>query len=426
MKFSIWEGMVTTVFLNWTSGAVLTGYMLHLGGSPSQVALVASVPMLAQCANPIAGWLQQWVPSKKIFTTVSAAIGRSLWIIAALLPVLGLPPEHIPNYLLVVLLASSIFQSVAGVFWTAWLADVVPSDRRGRYFGLRNGICAVVALIASFIAGRFLDHTQPPWNYQLIIVLAVIFAAIGILLYNTHHEPPWERHPISLRSAVTIPFRDRNFRRFLRFALYWQASVQLGAVLVFPYFITHLGMSFTQIAIWFALASSLTLVFGPMWGRVADRIGNKPTLAINSFLAGVLLPLLWMSGTPGNLWPIYISGIVDALVWSAINAAVFNLGITTAPEKTRVIFIGVLGMCIGFSGFMGGLLAAGLYDVLTAAEFTVGGFRWTAYHWVFLLSGLLRAFAFLLIRPVQETRAWRTREAVRVMTRFLFYGFQWR
>src|SRR5690606_3533088 len=106
-----------------------------------------------------------------------------------------------------------------GVFWQAWMADLVPADRRGRYFGLRNGICAVIALTASFTAGYFLDHTEAPWNYQFIIFLAILFAAIGIVLYNTHYEPPWERQPISFRAAFTTPFRDLNFRRFLRFAL---------------------------------------------------------------------------------------------------------------------------------------------------------------------------------------------------------------
>jgi MFS family permease len=423
---SIWEGCATTVFINWTSGAVLTGYMLAIGGTPSHVALVGSVPMLAQCANPIAGWLQQFVKTKKTFLVWVTSFGRSLWLIAALLPILNLPAEHLPGYLLLVLFLSSILQSCGGVFWQGMMGDVVPRDRRGRYFGLRNGICSVVALTASFVAGRFLDYTEAPWNYQFIILMAVIFAGIGIYLYTTHYEPPWEPHRVTLREAVVIPFRDKNFRNFLRFALYWQASVQLGAVLVFPYFLSHLGMTYTEIAIWFAIASSMTLLFGPMWGRIADRFGNKPVLAINTFLAGAVLPTCWILATPDNHWPIYISGVVDALVWSAINAAIFNLGLATAPENKRMVFMGVLGMCFGFSGFVGGVAAAYLYDVLLVAEFTVAGFEWTAFHWLFFASGIMRAFGFLLIRSVQETHAWRTREAMRVMTRFLFYGFQWR
>ena len=43
MRLSVLEGSLAQVFLNWTTGSVLTGYMLHLGASANQLALVASV-----------------------------------------------------------------------------------------------------------------------------------------------------------------------------------------------------------------------------------------------------------------------------------------------------------------------------------------------------------------------------------------------
>ncbi|MDF1523691.1 MAG: hypothetical protein P1P87_12860 [Trueperaceae bacterium] len=57
MRLSVFEGSLTQVFLNWTAGSVLIGFMLHLGASPAEIALVGSVPLLSQIASPAAAYL---------------------------------------------------------------------------------------------------------------------------------------------------------------------------------------------------------------------------------------------------------------------------------------------------------------------------------------------------------------------------------
>ena len=53
MRLSLIEGGLVQVFLNWTSGSVIIGYLLSLGASPTHIALVGSVPFLAQVASPL-------------------------------------------------------------------------------------------------------------------------------------------------------------------------------------------------------------------------------------------------------------------------------------------------------------------------------------------------------------------------------------
>lgn len=399
------EGAFTTVFLNWTSGAVLTGYLLFLGAGPLSLAAAASVPMLVQVANPFMAWIASRRSHRLRFISAAAILGRSLWLLAALLPVLGVPPAWWPLAVVALLTASSFFQSAAGLTWVALMADVVPEDVRGRYFGTRNGICGVVGMLAGLGVGWYLDRHPAPASFQMVLVVAVLFAIVGIWLYLQHYEPRSQAVRLSLRDTFQVPLRDANFRRFMVFAVYWNASVMLAAPFVIPYFFDHLRMTFTQVAIWSGIASVCGLFLGPLWGRVADRVGHKPVLVITTFLAGSVHPLCWMLATPGFLWFIWLSGLMDALSWGGINAAMFNLTLASAPARHRMAYIAVLGMTAGLAGSVAGLLSGPLLKLLLGWTWSVGPFTWTGYHSLFLLAGLLRTQAWRLLRPVHEARA---------------------
>lgn len=428
MRLSIVEGSFAQVFLNWTSGSVLIGYMLHLGATPTQLGLVASVPLLAQLVSPLAAWLNALVGRRKLLTVVNALVGRGLWLLAAALPQLGLPPAWQPSALVLLVLASSLFQAGNATLWSAWMGDVVPAERRGRYFGLRTGVMGLVGMIANLGAGAFLDRAAAPIGFQAVLLVAVASAAVSMVLYLFHFDPPAPRMPVSLLQVVAAPLADPNFRQFLLFALYWQFVVFLSAPFVFPYFLESLGLSFTQIAVWSAIAASCALVTTNLWGRVADRVGNRAVLAIGTFLAGLALPLNWiLAGLTGSTTFVWVSAVFDAVAWGAIGPAVFNLALVSAPTANRTAFMAMYSLATGVAGFLGGVVSGPLLVLLTPLGFEVGGALWTGYHWLFALSGVGRMNAFWLLRPVKETNAWRTRDVLRhLRSGWRGAGFPWR
>ncbi|MBC7646574.1 MAG: MFS transporter, partial [Pseudopedobacter sp.] len=89
MRFSTLEGSIPQIFINWTTGSVLTGLMLHYGATAFELAMVASVPLLAQSASPFAAYLAGIFGRRKRLMILFALIGRGCWILAALLPWLG-------------------------------------------------------------------------------------------------------------------------------------------------------------------------------------------------------------------------------------------------------------------------------------------------------------------------------------------------
>ena len=301
MRLSVLEGSLAQVFLNWTTGSVLTGYMLHLGASANQLALVASVPLLAQAASPLAAYLVTNLGHRKLFTMLGAGLGRGLWALAVLLPQLGVPEPLQPTFLVLCVLISSVFLSSNATLWSSWMADIVPAHRRGAYFGLRTGVIGVIGMLGNLLAGALLDRLAAPLSFQLVLGIAVISGLLGMLLYLFHHDPPVSAARHSLAKLVQVPLRDANFRRFLLFATYWQFSVFIAAPFVFPYFLDELGMSFTQTAIWSVIALTFALGTTIFWGRIADQSGNKAVLGRHVRRRSGTADVLDPGGLSGNL-----------------------------------------------------------------------------------------------------------------------------
>lgn len=399
---SVLEGMFTVVFLSWTSGAVLTGYLIHLGAGPRMLAAAASIPMLVQVLNPLQAWIASRVSNRLAYIGVTATIGRGVWLFAVLMPLMGFPPLWLPWIMLGLLAFSSLVQSGAGLVWVNMIGDVVPEEIRGQYFGRRNAICGLVVTLAGLAAGWYLDRVPAPGSFQMVILVGLLFAMVGIHLYFQHYVPPVTTVRLSLGDTLRVPLRDANFRRFLLFAVYWSAAVMLASPFVIPYFLNHLRMSFTQVAVWAAIASLCGLVMGPWWGRLADRVGHKTVLIITTFVAGSFHPLCWMLATPNFLVFIWLSGLMDALSWGGINTAMFNLSLASAPPRHRMAYIAVLGMATGLSGCLAGLLSGPLLELLLRWSWSFEGYTWTGYHSLFLIAGLLRTQAWRLLRPVHE------------------------
>lgn len=428
MRRSLVEGGFTQIFLNWTSGAVLTGWMLHLGAGPTELGLIASVPFLAQVVSPLAAYLAGLLGHRRLLTATFALVGRGTWVVAASLPLLGIPPEARPAAMVLLVLISSVFQACTSTLWAAWMGDVVPENRRGRYFGFRTGVVGVIGTSANVAAGLFLDRVAAPLSFQVVLGVAVLSAALGIAQYLFHYDPPSPRAPVPLAKVLGSPLRDAGFRRFLRFAVYWNFVVMLAAPFVVPYFLDGLGMTFAQVAVWSALAAVSALGTTVLWGTVADRSGNKAVLQVGTFLAGVAMPAMWiLAGWTGNLSFIWASAVFDALAWGGIGPAVFNLSLATAPKGERAAYLAMVGLAGGLAGFLGGLASGPLLVLFTPLAFDVGAVHVTGYHLLFALSGTLRAQGWRLVRSVPEAAAWRTRDVLRAMrTQWRSLGFFWR
>jgi MFS family permease len=405
MRLAMAEGSITQAFLNWTTGSVLVGYMLHLGAAPTEIALVSAVPQLSHLVSPVAAFVAAALGRRKLVTVVAAVLSRLTWLLAAALPLVPLPDPWRPTVLILVVLLSSLFLAANTTLWTAWMGDVVPERERGRYFGLRTGIMGVVGMAANLAAGAFLDRVAAPMSFQIVLAVAVAVALVGVAIYLAQVDPPTVTERVAWVQSLVLPWRDVGFRRFLRFAVYWNFVVMLSGPFVTPYLLQELGFTFTMVALASSITAITALFTTYLWGRVADRWGHKLVLSLGTFLVGLLLPAGWiLAGITGVTAWIWATAVFEAFSWGAARPAAFNLALLSAPRAHRTAFIAMYGLSAGVAGFAGGALAGPLLVFLQGFETPAFGTTWTGYHWLFTVAAVLRMQGWLWLRSVPETR----------------------
>ena len=401
MRWAVVEGSLAQAFLNSTTGGVLVGFMLHLGATPTELALVAAVPHLSQLASPVAAFLAAALGRRKWLTLAMGLGSRLTWLAAAAVPLLPLPDAARPWAIVAIALTASLFLAAQNTLWTAWMGDVVPERERGRTFGLRTGVMGVVGTAVNLSVGAFLDAVAAPVSFQVALVVAVAIGLLGVGVYALQVDPPTLVERVRWRELWTVPWRDLAFRRYLRFTFYWNFVVMLSGPFVTPFYLDALGMSFTQVAFASSLTALTALVTTPLWGRVADRVGHRPVLAVGTVLVGLLLPTGWiLAGLTGQLGWVWATAVADAIAWGPVRLAAFNLALASAPPSNRVVFVAMYALGTGVAGFLGGASSGPLLLGLKQLEGTALAAPWSGYTALFAIAGVLRLQAWWFLRPV--------------------------
>jgi len=85
-----------------------------------------------------------------------------------------------------------------------------------------------------------------------------------------------------------------------------------------------------------------------------DREGHGAVL-FRTALVAALMPLLWLAGSRGFPWPIWLAALADALAWSGLNTA-----LAQAPKAARGGYLALFWLALGLGGLVGSLGAGGL------------------------------------------------------------------
>lgn len=285
----------------------------------------------------------------------------------------------------------SIFFNVAADPYVALLADITTPGERGILQGVSTAIqlasqVAFLALISVAVG----SGEVPGWSYVLVAALMVV--TFGITVMGVREPaivdvPTSEEARLGLRGYVAELLQQRQAMRYL--AAIFTFMVGFSAVL--PYltlFITVDIGETQQIALALAAGTLLvTAVAAVIFGRLADRAGNKPVL-----VAGwALLAVAAFGGTviqhlPETIAVVLLAGIGNGAATAAGWPLLASL---VPPEKTGV-----------FAGLKAAAESIAIpASVFVAAEIFLPRF---SYRGVFvLLAGAILIALFILVRFVR-------------------------
>jgi len=407
LKLSIVEGAFATVHIQLTGGIFLSGLALLLRATDFEIGLLGALPALLSPMAFAAVPLVAVVGARRPVALIASVLGRGLFLVPALLLLFGRAVSF-PEFL-VLIVAFNALVAIAGSSWTSWMSDLVPQGRWGRYFGLRNAILGVVGMAVAFLGAKTLDAFraagQTGTGFGWLFAVAVACSSLAAVLLRLQPEPSLIRGTEPLRSRLSAPLHNRQFRQLLAFTAFWYGTSGVASPFFGVYMLGGLRMSYAAAAVYGIIAGATALVFQLFWGRAIDRFRAKPVLEL-SFVGVAALPLFWLFATPTFLTPIWADSLLTGVFWTGVNAALFAMVLgsaraTESRESTVALFTTVTGLCGFCSAVAGGVIA----EALAGMHFVWLGRTFINYDVLFVLASAARFASLLLLFRVEDPGA---------------------
>ena len=411
LRASTLDGTFSAVFENVVRGVLISNFLLGLGAGAFEVGMLTSIPMLAHLLQPVGAYFSERTTSRHQYCLWIYGASRLLWLI----PAAGifafshnlLDAHQLSLIALVVLALSNALDSIGSASWVSWMAVLVPAPIRGRYFSFRRSLSGLAALltipVGGWIVSRWMGGEVEGYGVALIIAVVIGMISLGFQFQMQDVDPQKEAvaHAEIAEQSQAQPktaslLKDRNFLMLLLFLGLWTFGLNLSA----PFFNFYLLDKLELDVQWVTLYSSavygayfLTIV---LWGRLADRIGNRPVLLINCLLMATI-PLVW-SLTDGSLTSIWLIlpllHLVKGSTLAAIELCLGNIQMELAPRARQSGYFAIAAATMGITGALG----------TTAGSFLaeLPGFGLTA---LFILSAVVRLVSLTPLVFVQEARS---------------------
>lgn len=314
----------------------------------------------------------------------------------------GTITSYLPILLILFFSIQSIMANMASPAWFSWMGDIVDNEYRGRWFAKRNFILGVISIVLTISASFALDYFKTKnWliqGFMLFFAIAMICRLTSCAIFRKQYEPK-----MNLEDGYYFSFKDfvkkapsNNFGKFTIFRAFLSLAVNIASPLVVVYLLRDLQLSYSMYMIVIFSGSAVALFFLELWGKFADKYGNRTTMIITSIIIPII-PLLWLiSDNP--IFLAIIPSILGELAWTGFNLASGNFIYDSVTPSRRGIVVSYYNMLNGIGVFLG----AGLGGILIQ-YLSVNGYNPLII--IFVISAVARLIVLLLFLPkVQEVR----------------------
>jgi MFS family permease len=350
MTAAVVEGAVYTIWFSLIGNNFLTAFLLHLGATNEQVGLTAALPPLSTLSMVFAAYLLALLPRRKPFLMSMAYVHRVLWSLAGFLPLL-LPRSAWVWAFLAIYFVSNLGVAVAIPAWQSIMADMVPPETRGRYFGLRSAIAQTTTVLTTLAAGWYLDRHTGYDGFRDLYLVSLFVGLVNVSCFFFQPEPPYvRRRPDSMVGHVLLPLRAPTFRSLVL----WAAALVVAGAMATPFYAVQM---LKELKLSYALYSQVTaagMVAGVaanlLLGRVVDRapgtvLGWLP-------LVGLVVPLAWVFIRPDTPVLLFAAVALQGAVTAVQLLSLTNLSFSASPRTDRPIYLAIFSALGGLGGFV--------------------------------------------------------------------------
>ena len=390
-------------------GLVLTAFALYLHADAFAIGLVSALPLLAALVQVWTPQLVRYYGSRKQVCVITLGSARLLLLPLTLTALVAwlLPDQH-ALWLIIFLAVLTIFSAltaIGGTTWLSWAGTMIPLERRASYFAGRTTLIGALGLVATLMAGTWLDwwtrptpgggHETRPETYAAIFGIASLFGIVTVfLLRRTPDLAKTARQSLdrpTLRAAIVESWQHRPLRRFLLFRAAWLFAVTMVVPYYTIFMLQDLRLSFTEISVLQNIGALAGLLSTPLWGRLMDRFGCSRVIWWTSLIKVGYVVLWAVIGPQQAFWPLvvlHLTLVADA----GLNLSAGNLLMNLMPHEgtANVGYFSVFAAFTSLASAIGPFLAGLLLSLLGSGSLNLFGFSLGALPLLFVLSGVLR------------------------------------
>ncbi len=250
----------------------------------------------------------------------------------------GIAPDY--NFLLMARIVTGLFGGVISSISFAIITDLFKMEVRGRVMGFVQMAFAVSQVmgipIGLLLANNFGWHSP----FMMIVGLA---ALVGILIFvkmkpvADHLKIKSDRNPFQhLLKTLSTPAYLRGFMATVLLATGGFMLMPFGSA----FSISNLGLTQEQLPILYFITGIFSMIFGPLSGRLSDKIGKY-----NMFVAGSILTMLMVSiYTHLSVTPLWQVIVLNVILFVGISSRMISASalMTAVPEpQDRGAFMGI-------------------------------------------------------------------------------------
>jgi MFS family permease len=348
----IWHAFWLSLAETFTDkNSVLPGLILLAGGTQADIgtltAIMIGVPLISQII--FASMLLKKQFKKKflllgIYLRVTAFLGVAISI--------SYLKEFTPQlFILIVFFWMALFSvsgAFAGISYNDLLGKIIESNRRKKFFVIKQFTTSVGILISAFVLKKMLIGFSYPDNYKYAFTLAGILLFIGTAGYYFVKERSTivDVNAIGFKKIIkSIPSQLAQNKNLKHLVI---ISNLIGlTITITPFYIAYARKLFVlnnELISNFLLYQIIGMIFSNLfWHYLIKRIGFKGMIKISVFLYSIVpvSALILSQLNSAGIFP-----LLFLLVGAAISAnriAVDGALIEISNDSNRVMFTGIFG-----------------------------------------------------------------------------------
>lgn len=367
LRKSMAEGCTQAIGVNMSSG-FLTPLLLAIGGNSFHVGLLNALNGLCDPVGEISGSkLMEKHSRKKLW------MNAKLWVVYLQLPVIALIYLYWKGMFtlalpwIMIALWGIIIPLIYGagyVSWLSWLGDIVPKDKKGKFFANRNRITGFVGLITFLFAGLLLDLFKTKgyvlFGFTFLFGFAVIFRMASVYYTNKIFNPYFRAKKKNFFSFFSFVKKYDNYGKFAIFQGFFFLAMMLSAPFFAVKMLNDLKFGYVMYTIVSLSPTLFYLIFAPIAGKFSDKYGNLKLLYFAALLFPIV-PILWIFfETPLTL--IFIPGLVSGLANAAFVIGTTDFSYNASNPQNRGLYFAYSALLIGFGTLFGSFIGGWIVE----------------------------------------------------------------